>query len=83
MTKCPWCGKPIEVRSRTVVRKAIKLSSVGGKIKQSAASPLKGEEKDKIEVVAPPAKTKVRSKAKSKKNRRSVIKIQVGKSGKQ
>ena len=61
-TRCPWCKKPIEVKSRTIVRKATKLTS---KPKAEAMEKVKG--KDRIEVVAPPAKTKAGSKAKSKK----------------
>ena len=64
--KCPWCGKGIEVKSRTIVRKVVKQPSASSKTKQSA-SPLKERGKDRIEVVSPPVKVKAKRKAKSGK----------------
>ena len=61
--KCPWCGKGIEVKSRTIVRKAGKPTP---KLKTEATGKVKSS-KDRIEVVAPPAKAKAGSKARSKK----------------
>ena len=69
--KCPWCGKGIEVKSRTMVKKVIKPTS--SKTKQSA-SPSKESGKDRIEVVAPPAKGKAKSKVKSEKKQGPTIK---------
>ena len=63
MTKCPWCGKGIEVKSRTIVKKAGKPIS---KPKTEATEKVKSS-KDRIEVVAPPAKTKAKAKAKERK----------------
>ena len=53
--RCPWCGNEIEVKARTIVRKVIKPQTT---------SLSKGEGKDRIEVVAPPAKTKAKARGK-------------------